>query len=488
MHYKTLMGVTSSRQAFGPTPREGLWGHELKMMVEKLNIRRSTRGRAAVCAHPERHPFSHCTSQHCKKPARTFNTHVYCHTIGSCVAGLLLLVLAGLRIARADEEVKAYFMRVDRAPLPIALDDYEIAFKVGDRIPLFQVSKQYYIGLAETPYHGLQLVAIHRVDKSRQATAWVTKDKEIVFASPTHSADGVVYLIHGEELPVEKVESDAYVVKIERYGRTSPLRIPRGTPGLTIAWRPAPKAPETPEQQVWTTLRQTTVMTSRTPGNTRAVAINQPARTSTTGPNGMDASGTSTPPLTAEYTALQRDSAQEALKSITVSTMRNLVVIVIFVILVSMAAALILRAPKRSEGVHAQPRTELVSSVSDTDVATTVAVMPFVDSDMTGSLTGYVGVSDLVQFISSSRETGVLSIMKQGGTPVGQLFIEAGEIVHGKIDDDLPCEEAVCEVLKIRDGSFAFKRKDAINEEHTISLSTMSLLLEAAKSFDEQQA
>lgn len=101
----------------------------------------------------------------------------------------------------------------------------------------------------------------------------------------------------------------------------------------------------------------------------------------------------------------------------------------------------------------------------------------------TGSLCGF-NISELIQFLNSSRESGTLSVTDDANHTQSKVFFENGEIVNAE-NGSTTGEDAVAEILQFDDGFFVFKRQEYLPVERAITISTMSLLMNVSQSIDE---
>lgn len=96
----------------------------------------------------------------------------------------------------------------------------------------------------------------------------------------------------------------------------------------------------------------------------------------------------------------------------------------------------------------------------------------------TGSLESF-SVAELIQFLNSSKETGVLVIATSLDHMTSKLYFERGEIVDA-ISDKSTGEAAASDILSLSDGLFSFNRQNEVATRRTIKKSTMSLLIETS--------
>jgi len=90
-------------------------------------------------------------------------------------------------------------------------------------------------------------------------------------------------------------------------------------------------------------------------------------------------------------------------------------------------------------------------------------------------------VPDIVQLMSVSGKTGVFTLTR--GSERGQIYLKNGQMVHSRLGD-VSGEEAVYALAIWSSGDFQFSASEE-SDEHTITKSNTSLLMEAARRLDE---
>ena len=108
------------------------------------------------------------------------------------------------------------------------------------------------------------------------------------------------------------------------------------------------------------------------------------------------------------------------------------------------------------------------------------------DQALTGSLDRF-SVSEVIQFINTIRETGILDIVTNEGNSLHRAMVQEGEIIDA-FNGDLRGEEAVARILQCTKGAFTFIRGDIPSPERTVNTPTMTLLMENFRKFDEGMA
>ena len=105
---------------------------------------------------------------------------------------------------------------------------------------------------------------------------------------------------------------------------------------------------------------------------------------------------------------------------------------------------------------------------------------------LTGSLDRF-SISEVIQFLNSIRETGILDIVDDRVSAVHRLMVDGGEIIDA-YNGDKRGEEAVKEIMQCEEGSFTFIRGDLPSNERVINKPTMTLLMELFQEKDESGA
>ncbi|HKB70889.1 MAG TPA: DUF4388 domain-containing protein [Thermoanaerobaculia bacterium] len=90
-------------------------------------------------------------------------------------------------------------------------------------------------------------------------------------------------------------------------------------------------------------------------------------------------------------------------------------------------------------------------------------------------------VPDIVQLMSVSGKTGVFTLTR--GPERGVIYLKNGQMVHSRLGE-ITGEEAVYALAIWSSGDFQFNPNDE-SDEHTITKSNTSLLMEAARRLDE---
>lgn len=103
-------------------------------------------------------------------------------------------------------------------------------------------------------------------------------------------------------------------------------------------------------------------------------------------------------------------------------------------------------------------------------------------ADLGGTLDGAM-LPQVVQYFTSSRESGRLRIRREDGTEE-YLFFDSGRIIDAQ-SGGINGRDAAYRILLRRGGSFVFSRGDCSNHQRTIREDSMAILLEAHQMMDE---
>lgn len=102
--------------------------------------------------------------------------------------------------------------------------------------------------------------------------------------------------------------------------------------------------------------------------------------------------------------------------------------------------------------------------------------------ELQGSIREF-GLSDIVQFLGSSRKTGRLDMTDSESRRRAAVYFEEGSIVHAEVGSSTG-EEAFFELMRWNDGEFSFE-PEATSEEASVRLNGATLLMEGARRSDE---
>lgn len=96
-----------------------------------------------------------------------------------------------------------------------------------------------------------------------------------------------------------------------------------------------------------------------------------------------------------------------------------------------------------------------------------------------------IPLPDLLQLLSTSRKSGVLSIGSSGG--VGKIYLRKGQIYFAAINDDfaLSPQKAIYRMLTWQSGTFELEPSVEIQVMEEIQESTEALLMEGVRQLDE---
>jgi hypothetical protein len=103
---------------------------------------------------------------------------------------------------------------------------------------------------------------------------------------------------------------------------------------------------------------------------------------------------------------------------------------------------------------------------------------------MSGSI-DEIPLPDLLQLLSTSRKSGVLSVRGEGG--LGRIYLRKGQIYYSTIDDsyDLAPRKAMFRMLTWTTGTFELEAPDEKSVLEEIQDSTEGLLMEGMRQLDE---
>lgn len=123
------------------------------------------------------------------------------------------------------------------------------------------------------------------------------------------------------------------------------------------------------------------------------------------------------------------------------------------------------------------------SSDAATESSAQAKLASLYDKALTGSLDRFA-ITEVIQFINSIRETGILDIVDERISAVHRVLVSDGEIIDA-FNGDSRGEEALSQILGCREGSFTFIRGDLPTMERSINKPTMTLLMENMQVIDE---
>ncbi|MBN1268306.1 MAG: DUF4388 domain-containing protein [Kiritimatiellae bacterium] len=99
--------------------------------------------------------------------------------------------------------------------------------------------------------------------------------------------------------------------------------------------------------------------------------------------------------------------------------------------------------------------------------------------DFSGSLEGFA-MTDLIQFLNTAKESGVLVIKNAADSIVGQMYLREGEIIDAFYGEERG-KEAIVAAARGKNAFFTFNRKPMTGKHRTIRQTTTSLLVSAAQ-------
>lgn len=100
---------------------------------------------------------------------------------------------------------------------------------------------------------------------------------------------------------------------------------------------------------------------------------------------------------------------------------------------------------------------------------------------MTGKLS-MISLMEIIQTLLNSRQTGILSISRDGMT--GQIYLVEGQ-VRSVTCGELEAEDAFKMLSHVKDGTFSFRSGDRADLPVNVERDTMSLLMDVAREQDE---
>jgi hypothetical protein len=124
------------------------------------------------------------------------------------------------------------YLNVKHRGIWVSVPDIEQRFQVGDRFSLVQRNRDYYIAVDDREDQPRRLFAVRRKLNDGRGTAWVTKQKDLIFGNLTGTEPGIFYLQLGDLLPIVVEEQEYYVVLCERNGVVFELSVPKALQGV----------------------------------------------------------------------------------------------------------------------------------------------------------------------------------------------------------------------------------------------------------------
>lgn len=444
----------------------------------------------------------------------------------ACLPLLLLAAASSAQVTAAPtgRVAVAGHVKVLEPRVRVAIDSPPVTFTTGQHAPLFQENEEFFVALVDSPSGGKRLCAFP-LQTREGPSAWISKEHELFFAYTTASCRGRMYLREGEQLPVIGETATDYEVVIERLGRRAKLAVPkhlrsiefvkaapppkkvvRAAPVIKPAPRPAPPTPPEPttnapapeptaptappaaEPEETSLLQQwIAAALSRLMGaepETPAPTAPAPAPSTTSAAPPAAASGTTAvapgeQPAAADEFAQPAEGAEEPK---TGGGYPSLAMILVLLAVISAGLYLNHRRRRKSAPAPAAeaapgplpPEPEAPTGVSEEDG----------HGDFSGSISS-VPLSSVAQFLNANKETGMLDVKDPSGAHVGALIFMAGNILdaHAKGKRGVG---AVYDILRKKEGSFAFVRTQELPRQQTIHENTITLLLNANKQMDEE--
>jgi len=156
---------------------------------------------------------------------------------------------------------------------------------------------------------------------------------------------------------------------------------------------------------------------------------------------------------------------------------------IILVVLV-IEGFLIVRLQKQTARLQAtSQQVESFSSIGESVTSDYFQNLAREGGDFSGTLHDF-SLNELLEFLHSAEETGVLMIRNSEGSILGQVFFRKGEIVDA-FYADRRAKEALLAMIRADNDSFTFNRREVAAKRRTIRQKTMGLLMEVAKNLDD---
>ena len=138
------------------------------------------------------------------------------------------------------------------------------------------------------------------------------------------------------------------------------------------------------------------------------------------------------------------------------------------------------KARKRELAMEAAAKTLDAAA----DGSGTPPPIPGSSNDFSGSIAS-MSLGSVTQFLNSDKETGTLHVKDKSNAELGTLVFIKGEIVDAKSPKKRGID-ALYEILRNKEGFFSFLREEPKDVEKTITLGTISVLLDAHRIMDEE--
>jgi len=131
-----------------------------------------------------------------------------------------------------------------------------------------------------------------------------------------------------------------------------------------------------------------------------------------------------------------------------------------------------------AQATEAEARAELESN------AQRRSAQPATGRPMSGSVEE-IPLPDLLQLLSTSKKSGVLSIRTDRG--IGRIYLRKGQIYYSSIDDNFSVkpQKAIYRMLTWQNGSFELEAPDDRQVMEELTDSTEALLMEGMRQIDE---
>jgi hypothetical protein len=408
-------------------------------------------------------------------------------------------------IASATKQLK-----VNGFGIAIPIRDFYRTCTTGTRLEMFQESERYYIAKVLTIEFGEQLCAFPKRDHTGMGTAWVTNEKLLIFGTPTRTCAGKLYLLKDEVMPIIEETDAAYKVLLARHGFNIPFDIPKYVKDLLVEDIPKPvekpkvvkkkrkkiddkvitqmlydgKKPE--KKKSWFAKKEEPTKVVMPDAQPKAKPKPEPVKKAKPKPKPEPE------PEVVEEPEEEKEEVATGPKTpwwkrfkMPISTLLSQVIVLALIVQVF----LFMRKRKGEPIPEPAPaassqEVQTFSTMGESTAANYFQDLAHDTGDFSGSLEGF-SITELVQFLHSAQETGVLHIKDVSDDIAGRFYFQQGEIIDATYKKKSG-EDAVYALFSNKDASFAFNRQSLDGRPRTISQQTMGLLLEASKTYDEE--
>ncbi len=127
---------------------------------------------------------------------------------------------------------------VEEFSLPVPNAD--VSHGIGEQSLLFDINPDYYVAIVKDDFAPVNKLVAFARSASADGTAWITNEKQLIFAKRVSSSPGRILIRRGEVLPLLDENARAYLVMIERFGRQVTMEIPKSVGKFLPQERPPP--------------------------------------------------------------------------------------------------------------------------------------------------------------------------------------------------------------------------------------------------------